>query len=90
MLYVKDGNDPETVDQAIGQAKLDPRPSLIVCRTHIGFGLPTKQDTAAAHGAPPGDDDGDTEVWEQGWQIEYQIDAANNQIVRRVLDKVLR
>ena len=70
VLYVKDGNDPETVDQAIGQAKLDPRPSLIVCRTHIGFGLPTKQDTAAAHGAPPGDDELDGAKEALGWPVE--------------------
>jgi transketolase len=55
VLDVDDGNDLEEVDQALKEAKADPRPSLIVCRTHIGYGLPTKQDTAAAHGEPPGE-----------------------------------
>ena len=57
VLHVEDGNDLEAVDRAIQQAKGDPRPSLIVCRTHLGYGLPTKQDTAAAHGAPPGEEE---------------------------------
>jgi transketolase len=57
VLHVEDGNDLEAVDQAITSAKADPRPSLIICRTHIGYGLPTKQDTAAAHGSPPGEEE---------------------------------
>ncbi len=54
VLSVKDGNDVEGIDQAIQQAKKDPRPSLVICRTHIGYGLPTRQDTSKAHGEPPG------------------------------------
>jgi transketolase len=54
-LVVEDGNDLNAVDQAIFEAKADPRPSLILCRTHIGYGFPTLQDTADAHGAPPGE-----------------------------------
>ncbi len=54
---VKDGNDVDAVDKAISKAKEDPRPSLIICRTHIGFGLPTKQDSAESHGAPPGEEE---------------------------------
>lgn len=57
VLHVNDGNNPDEIDKAIVLAKQDPRPSLIVCKTHIGFGLPTKQDTAAAHGSPPGDEE---------------------------------
>ncbi|MGW8252004.1 MAG: transketolase family protein, partial [Anaerolineales bacterium] len=53
--YVADGNDVNAVDQAIQRAKRDARPSLIVCRTHIGYGLPTRQDTGQAHGEPPGE-----------------------------------
>lgn len=55
VINVNDGNNLEEVDQALTDAKADPRPSIIVCRTHIGYGLPTKQDTAAAHGEPPGE-----------------------------------
>ncbi len=57
VVQVEDGNDLDAVDQAIIAAKADPRPSLIICRTHIGYGLPTKQDTSAAHGSPPGEEE---------------------------------
>ncbi len=52
---VADGNDVDAVSQAIEAAKNDPRPSLLICRTHIGYGLPTRQDTEKAHGEPPGE-----------------------------------
>ncbi len=52
-----DGHDPEDIDRAITAAKADPKPSLISCRTHIGYGAPTKQDTNKAHGSPLGDDE---------------------------------
>ncbi len=70
VLKVDDGNDVEAVDLAIQDAKKDSRPSLIICRTHIGFGLPTKQDTAAAHGSPPGDEELDAAKKAQNWPIE--------------------
>ncbi|MGG7565749.1 transketolase [Rhodovulum sp. DZ06] len=50
-----DGHDPEAIDAAIAAAKADKRPSLVACKTHIGYGSPAKQDTAGAHGAPLGD-----------------------------------
>jgi transketolase len=52
---VADGNDVDAIDLAIKAAKADPRPSLIACRTTIGFGLPTRAGTSKAHGEPPGD-----------------------------------
>lgn len=54
---VGDGNDLDAVDVAIQRAKNDGRPSLIICPTHIGYGLPTRQDTAKAHGSPPGEEE---------------------------------
>jgi transketolase len=51
---ISDGNDVDAIDAAIRLAKKDPRPSIIICRTHIGYGLPSLQDTAEAHGKPPG------------------------------------
>ncbi|MEW6568965.1 MAG: transketolase [Chloroflexota bacterium] len=67
---VDDGNDIEAVDRALSEAKADSRPSLIVCRTHIGFGLPTKQDTAAAHGEPAGDEELNAAKVKLGWPVE--------------------
>jgi transketolase len=67
---VEDGNDVEAVDAAIQQAKGDPRPSLIVCRTIIGYGLPTKQDSAEAHGEPPGQEELEAAKERMGWPKE--------------------
>lgn len=51
-----DGLDVESVDSALEAARaVNDRPSLIVMRTHIGYGAPNKQDTAAVHGAPLGE-----------------------------------
>ncbi|MDH3738087.1 MAG: transketolase [Alphaproteobacteria bacterium] len=52
-----DGHDPDAIDRAITAAKQSDRPSMIACRTVIGFGAPTKQGTAATHGAPLGDEE---------------------------------
>ena len=52
-----DGHDPEAVAAAIAAAKAEPRPSMIECRTVIGYGAPTKAGTAASHGAPLGPDE---------------------------------
>jgi transketolase len=52
---VDDGNDLEALDASIVAAQRErTRPSLIMVRTHIGWGSPNKQDTADAHGAPLG------------------------------------
>ncbi len=52
-----DGLDATDVDRAIKEALADPRPSLIRCRTIIGFGAPNKQGTAATHGSALGKDE---------------------------------
>jgi transketolase len=49
-----DGHDPEAIAAAIEQARQSDRPSLIACRTLIGFGAPNRQGTEKAHGAPLG------------------------------------
>ncbi len=67
---VSDGNNTAAVHRAIIRAKKDPRPSLIACRTHIGFGLPTRQDTAKAHGEPPGQEELDGAKLKLGWPPE--------------------
>lgn len=52
---VDDGNDLVAIDAALWKARAETeRPSLIIVRTHIGYGSPNKQDTSAAHGAPLG------------------------------------
>jgi transketolase len=70
VLTVPDGNDLEAVDAALQEAKIDPRPSLIVCRTQIGYGLPHKQGTAEAHGEPPGEEELQGAKERLGWPLE--------------------
>ena len=49
-----DGHQPTDIARAIEAARADPRPSLIACRTIIGYGAPKKQGTSATHGSPLG------------------------------------
>ena len=49
-----DGHDPQAIAAAIERAGSNDRPSLIACRTVIGFGAPNRQGTEKAHGAPLG------------------------------------
>ena len=52
-----DGHDPDSVAAMIEAAQASERPSLIACRTTIGFGAPTKAGTAGSHGSPLGADE---------------------------------
>jgi len=55
--YRIDGHDPQAIAQAIEHAMASDRPSLIACRTTIGFGAPTKAGTEKCHGAALGADE---------------------------------
>jgi len=52
-----DGHDPDAVAAAIAAAQESSQPSLIACKTVIGFGAPTKAGTAKTHGSPLGADE---------------------------------
>ena len=68
VLRVEDGNDVEALDGAFAAAKEETnRPSLISVRTHIGFGSPNKQDSAAAHGSPLGSEEVEATRQALGW-----------------------
>ena len=70
VLRVPDGNDVEAVDAAIQQAKADPRPSLILCHTVIGYGAPHKQGTHGIHGSPLGEEELAAAKKNLGWPPE--------------------
>ena len=70
VLYVSDGNDVDAIDQAIQKAQYDDRPSLIICRTRIGYGMPNKQGTAGAHGEPPGETELKATKKNLNWPLE--------------------
>jgi transketolase len=67
---VTDGRDVDAIDAAIVAAKMDPRPSLIMTSNIIGYGLPTRQGTAKAHGEPPGDAELNAAKDHLGWPQE--------------------
>ncbi len=68
------GHDREEVAQAIEVARAeDRRPSLIICRTHIGYGAPHKQDTKEAHGEPLGADEVKAMKENLGWPLEPEF-----------------
>ncbi len=70
VLRADDGNDVEVIDKLIQDAKNDPRPSIIMCRTTIGFGAPNRQGTSKAHGEPLGDEELDAAKDNLGWTKE--------------------
>jgi len=65
-----DGMAVDAVDAALASARADDRPSLIVARTHIGYGSPKKQDTFGAHGEPLGKDEVRATKRALGWPEE--------------------
>jgi transketolase len=70
VLIVDDGNDVEVIDKMIQEAKADPRPTIIMCRTTIGFGAPNRQGTSKAHGEPLGDEELNAAKDNLGWPKE--------------------
>ena len=69
-----DGNDLDAIDNAIEQAKKETgRPSIIMIRTHIGFGSPNKQDTAEVHGTALGEEEIKLTKKNYGWDPEKQF-----------------
>lgn len=63
-----DGHDAEALDRAIQAAQESDQPSLICCKTVIGFGSPAKRGTASSHGAPLGDEEIAATRAELGWE----------------------
>ena len=62
-----DGHDPVEVDKALTAAKQSGFPTLIACKTHIGYGSPSKQDTSKAHGSPLGAEEIEATRQIYGW-----------------------
>ena len=68
---IDDGNDLAAIDRAFGAARHEAsRPSIILVRTHIGYGSPGKQDTFEAHGAPLGAEEARKAKEKLGWPLE--------------------
>ena len=78
VIAAVDGHDSSSIAAAIDKAVAETdRPSLICCKTVIGFGAPNKQGTASTHGAPLGDEEIAATRKELGWDAApFEIPAA--------------
>jgi transketolase len=69
VLRLDDVNDLDAIDAVIAKAKAETdKPTLVITRTHIGYGSPKKQDTASAHGEPLGKDEVVATKKNLGWE----------------------
>ena len=57
VVHLGEGLEVDKLTGAFEDAKTTDKPTLIIARTHIGYGAPTLQDTGKAHGAPLGEDE---------------------------------
>jgi transketolase len=70
-LSVEDGNDLNAIQNALKAAREDhDQPSLILVRTHLGYGSPNKQDTYEAHGSPLGEEEVRLTKKNLNWPVE--------------------
>ena len=89
-IHVKQGNDTDAIARAIEEAQRERnRPSLILVRTHIGYGSPKKQDNFSAHGNPLGEEELQATKKALGWPSMDKFflpqDAVNH--FREAIDK---
>lgn len=85
-----DGNDLGAIDQALRAARAEiGRPSLILVRTHLGYGSPNKQDTFEAHGSPLGEEEVRLTKRNLGWPEEpaFSIPEPALACFRQALDR---
>jgi transketolase len=72
--HIEDVNDLGAIDKAVKAAQLvTDKPSIIVTKTHIGFGSPHKQDTSEAHGSPLGEEEVKLTKKNLGWPEDKQF-----------------
>jgi len=87
---VEDGNDLEAIAAALNAARMESdRPSLILVRTHLGFGSPHKQDSFTAHGSPLGAEETRLTKARLSWPPEpaFLVPAEARDHLRLALDR---
>jgi transketolase len=85
-----DGYDLAEIERSINKAREEKeRPSLIIARTHIGYGSPNKQDTSGIHGAPLGEEEVRLTKERLGWPIESKFHLPDEalMIFRKAIDR---
>lgn len=88
--HVHDGNDTEDIAKAIDEAQAEVgRPSLILVRTHIGYGSPHKQDNFSSHGSPLGEEELAATKKALGWptQDKFYIPEDALQVFRQATER---
>ncbi|HTE85809.1 MAG TPA: transketolase, partial [Dehalococcoidia bacterium] len=84
------GMDADAVERALTSAQAErDRPSLILARTHIGYGAPHKQDTSQAHGAPLGEDEVRAAKSFYGWDPNAHFEVPED-VLRSFREAVTR
>ena len=69
-----DGHDHDQINDAIKEAQsVTDKPSIIICKTHIGFGSPNKQDSESSHGSPLGESEIKLTKEAYGWDPEKKF-----------------
>ncbi|MDR9417495.1 transketolase [Gracilimonas sp.] len=69
-----DGHNHDEITSAIEEAQsVTDKPSIIICKTHIGFGSPNKQDSASSHGSPLGEEEIKLTKEAYGWDPEKKF-----------------
>jgi len=90
VIRVKDGNDLVSIHQALKDARAETgKPTLIAMRTHIAYGSPNKQDSAAAHGAPLGEEEVRLTKENLGWPAgkKFYVPDKALKAFRRCVDR---
>jgi transketolase len=85
-----DGHNHELIEKAIYEAQKETdKPSIVICRTHIGFGSPNKQDSASSHGSPLGEEEIALTKKAYGWDPEKKFFIPNEalEVFRKEIEK---
>ena len=80
-----DGHRPDQIERSLKKAQTSQKPSLIACKTIIGYGSPNKQGTEATHGAPLGQDEVSATRRQLNWKHEpFEIPSKILKIWRKI------
>jgi transketolase len=84
-----DGMDYDQADAAIRAAQVDDRPSLIIARTHIGYGSPNKVDSSKAHGTALGEEEVKLTKRAYGWPEDAEFHVPDEALAhfRKAIDR---
>jgi len=87
VLTCSNANDPAEVDKALAEAvESDSRPTLVICKTAIGYGAPNKQGKSSAHGEPLGEDE--IVALKKNLGLPEEAFAVNDEVYAKLSERV--